>query len=92
MVEAVLLIQDDGTRREVLATLKSVSRSEFYQAQASGYRPELVFVLTDYLDYDNETWVNHDGQIYKVLRTYRAGQEIELVVTAASAEEVELYG
>lgn len=92
MNENLTLIKDDGSRRDVFAGLRSVARSEFYQAQAAGYKPELVFVLADYLDYDDESLVKHDGKLFRVLRTYRAGQELEIVVTQASAEEVALYG
>ena len=91
MVEIITLI-DDTSRREVLAVLRSVSRAEFYAAQAVDYHPELVFVLSDYLDYADETLLLHDGRLYRVLRTYRTGQALEIVVIKASAEEVALYG
>ena len=68
------------TRREVFAKLSSIGQKEFYQAQAVGLQPELKFVLADYLDYAGETLVEHDGQRYRVLRTYRTGQELELTV------------
>lgn len=92
MNEILTLIKDDGARRDVFGGLRSVTRSEFYQAQAVGYKPELVFVLADYLDYHDESLVKHEGQLFRVLRTYRAGQELEIIVTQASAEEVALYG
>lgn len=92
MNEILTLIKDNGDRRQVFAGLRSVGRTEFYQAQAVGYKPELVFVLADYLDYDFESLVKYDGKLFRVLRTYRTGQELEIVVTQASAEEVALYG
>lgn len=61
------------------AKLKSIGQSEFYQAQANGLKPELKFVLADYLDYDNQEYVIHNNFRYKVLRTYRTGNEIEIV-------------
>ena len=76
------------TRRDVFCRLASVSRSEFYQAQATKLRPELVFVLADYLDYDGEYLVIYDAVWYRVIRTYRTGQELEIVVQKASREEV----
>lgn len=66
--------------REVFAKLGSIGQKEFYQAQAIGLQPELKFILADYLDYEGETLVEHDGQRYRVLRTYRSGQELELTV------------
>jgi hypothetical protein len=65
---------------------------EFYEAQAVDFYPEVKFILADYLDYDNEQLVEHDGQRYRVLRTYRTGQELEIVVVRASAEEGGVYG
>lgn len=80
----------DETLREVFCRLESVSRTEFYQAQATNLRPELVFVLPDYLEYDDEHLCIYDDDWYRVIRTYRKGQELELVVQSASTEEVGL--
>ena len=68
------------TAREVFAKLGSIGQKEFYQAQAVGLQPELKFILADYMDYDGEALVEHAGQRYRVLRTYRTGQELELTV------------
>ena len=68
------------TTREVLAKLGSIGQKEFYQAHAVGLQPELKFVLADYLDYEGEALVEHNGRRYRVLRTYRKGQELELTV------------
>ena len=68
------------TRRDVFCRLASIGQKEFYQAHAVGLQPELKFVLSDYLDYNGESLVEHDGQKYRVLRTYRTGTELELVV------------
>lgn len=68
------------TSREAFATPMSVGMKEFYQAAATGLKPELRFVLADYLDYNNEQIVEHEGVRYRVLRTYRTGHELELTV------------
>jgi SPP1 family predicted phage head-tail adaptor len=88
----VIVLVGETTRREVFASLRSISQSEFYQAHAIDYHPELKFVIADYLDYQGESMVQHDGTLYRVLRTYRAGQALEIVVIRASAEEAEFYG
>lgn len=67
------------TRRDVFCRIASIGQKEFYQAHAVGLQPEIKFVLSDYLDYSNEALVDHEGQRYRVLRTYRTGQELELV-------------
>lgn len=81
---------DEITKREVFCSLRSVGMREFYQAHAVDIHPEAVFVLADYLDYDDETLADHNGKRYRIIRTYRTGQELELVVVRASAEEARL--
>ena len=68
------------TRRDVFCTLASIGQKEFYQAHAVGLQPELKFKLADYLDYEDEPLVEHNGQRYRVLRTYRTGQTLEITV------------
>lgn len=68
------------TRSTVFCRKASIGQKEFYQAHALGLQPELKLVLADYLDYNGEQLVEYDGQLYRVLRTYRTGQELELVV------------
>jgi SPP1 family predicted phage head-tail adaptor len=67
------------TPRDVFCRLASIGQKEFYQAHAVGLQPEMKFVLADYLDYSGEALVEHEGQRYRVLRTYRDGYELELV-------------
>lgn len=81
---------DEITKRDVFCSLCSVGMREFYQSHAADIHPEAVFVLADYLDYEGETLADYNGQRYHVLRTYRSGQELELVVVRASAEEARL--
>lgn len=66
-------------RREVFCRVASIGQKEFYQAHAVGLQPEMKFVLADYLDYNGEALVEYEGQQFRVLRTYRTGQELELV-------------
>jgi hypothetical protein len=65
---------------QVFGRLGSIGQAEFYQAHAVGLKPELKFILADYLDYEGETEVVYLGQRYRVLRTFRTGQELELVL------------
>ena len=67
------------TRREVFCRLASIGQKEFYQAHAVGLQPEIKFVLADYLDYSDESLVEYESRLYRVLRTYRTDQEIELI-------------
>ena len=61
------------------ARVKSIGQSEFYQAQAQGLKPEIKFELADYLDYDNQEEVVYNNFRYKVLRTFRNGNKLEIV-------------
>lgn len=74
----------DRSERTVFAQLKSIGQSEFYQAQAVGLKPEIKFVLPDFLEYHNEKVVKYqpfNGELeeYTVLRTYRNNNEMELI-------------
>lgn len=91
MPELITLIEGTS-RREVLCRLRSVGHAEFYEAHATEYRPELKFVLADFYDYEGESLVKYGDALYRVIRTYRIGYELELTVGRASAEEVALYG
>jgi len=73
------------SEREVFAELRSIGQSEFYQAQALGMKPELKFVLSDYLDYSGEKVLKYQEygsnkeETYRVIRTFRKGYELEIV-------------
>ena len=79
----------EETRRDVFCRLASIGQTEFYQAQATDLRPELKFILTDYLDYSGEYLCIYAGEWYRVIRTFRVGQELEIVVQKATQEEVD---
>ena len=91
MNEVITLIEGTS-RRDVFCALRSVGHTEFYEAHAVEYHPELKFVLADYLEYQGETLVKYGDDFYRVIRSYRIGQELELTVGRASAEEVALCG
>ena len=73
------------TENQIFAEMKSIGQSEFYQAQALGLKPEIKFVLPDYLEYKGEKRLKFKGykedeeQEYTVLRTFRTGNMLELV-------------
>lgn len=71
--------------REVFAELKSIGQSEFYQAQSTGLKPEIKFIIPDYLEYHNEKKIKYQAfnedaeEEYTVIRTYRNGNSLEIV-------------
>lgn len=93
MIVDILTLLDDNYRpRDVFCAVRSIGMKEFYQANATDFHPEIKFVLADYLDYNGETLAIHDGQLYRILRTYRTGTELELTAEKAPAEDGDLYG
>ena len=72
-------LKDTEIKREIFAKLRSVSQTEFYQAQAIGLQPEIKFELADYYDYQNEKTLIYEDIEYSIIRTYRTGTKMELV-------------
>ncbi len=68
---------------ERLAEIKSIGQSEFYQANASGLKPEIKFVIADYLDYDGQKIIEYEGVRYRVLRTFQTGKALEITCYTA---------
>jgi hypothetical protein len=67
----------------ILCGVKSIGRTEFYNASANGLKPEYIFVVHPY-EYSGETYVEFSEdsspkQRYKVIKTYKKDmEELEL--------------
>lgn len=68
---------------DLFAKALSVGMKESYEAKSVGLKPELVFEIADYLDYEGQEEIRFNDERYKVLRTYRKkdGNELEITVT-----------
>ena len=78
--------------RTVYAKIESISQNEFYNAATSDMKPEIKFVLADYLEYENEPIVKHkqfkrEEETYTVLRTYRKNDTLELICERKIGDE-----
>jgi SPP1 family predicted phage head-tail adaptor len=64
--------------RMVFANKKSIRQSEFYQAQATGLKPELTFEIhvTEYAD---EESLVYKEKTYNIIRTFEKGEKLELI-------------
>ena len=82
----------DDVKREVFCGFRSIGMREFYAASTTDFHPELKLTLADYLDYEGETLADYNGKRYRILRTYRKGQELELTLESAPAEDGEADG
>lgn len=76
----------------VYCQVKSVSRSDIWQAKAIGLEPEIVLVIADPIDYHGEQIVVYNEKEYEVLRTYDTGAGFEITLQRARgfAREAEL--
>lgn len=59
----------EGTPREVLAQVNSVTRSEFFEGGRNGLNPEYVFSIF-FADYNEERLLEYNGKRYGIYRTY----------------------
>lgn len=61
-----------------LCGLKSIGRTEFYNAAAAGLKPEIILVMHGY-EYNGAKQVEFEGKRYNVIRTYSTSfEEVEL--------------
>lgn len=69
--------------RRVLAHIASVRQSEFYQAQASGFKPELSLIIRSF-EYKGEKSVRYGTKSFRILRTFdKQDGSIELTCIGA---------
>lgn len=70
------------TERRVPAEWDGVKRSEFYQAAAAGFRPEIIFRIYERV-YGGERYLLHNDKKLRIIRSYPlSGERIELVCTS----------
>lgn len=70
------------SQKKVYCNVKSIGQSEFYQAQVTGLKPEIkVEIKCISLD-DTYTHFRFKEKLYKILRTYKKEDLIELTLTS----------
>ncbi|VTY17754.1 phage head closure protein [Streptococcus anginosus] len=68
-------------RLTILCRKRSVTRSEFYQANQVGLRPILVVDVHSF-EYDNQVVAEYEGKRYRILKPFPVDLEIlELTLT-----------
>lgn len=81
------------TERTVFAEVKSIGQTEFYQGMAAGLKPEIKFVLSNFLEYQGELIVEYTAfaettaHRYTVIRTYTNGESIEITCKRGVTED-----
>lgn len=67
--------------RTVMARVKSITASEFFEAGRNGFKPEFRFDMFLY-DYDGQKELEYNGVRYTVYRTFMGRSDtVELYVT-----------
>lgn len=86
--DVIFLVNAEGNERQVFCRVESVKMTEAYTAKAYGLNPTVVFVLSDFIDYEGEELCRWGETYYSIIRTYSvdkarynrvSGREIELV-------------
>lgn len=67
------IVEED--KLTILCKKRSVTRTEFYQANQAGLRPSLVVDIRSF-EYDNQKIAIFDCCRYRILKTYHVNNEI----------------
>lgn len=65
----------------IYCNVKSIGQTEFYQAATVGYKPEIK-IEAKLIDLSGATHFKYNDVIYKILRTYKKEDLVELVLSA----------
>ena len=78
-----VLDAETETRRKTYCEEKSLSMSEVYQANATGFSPSIRLLLPQDFEYRGETICEYKGERYRIIRDYRdekTGDSTELTL------------
>ena len=65
--------------RETFAKEKSVRQSEFYQAAATGFKPEIVFIVWT-TEYHGEEMLEYRDTMYNIIRTFEIDNKLTEII------------
>ena len=60
----------DWSRDLTFCELQSISYKEFYQAQSTGFKPEMNLKVSSW-DYSNEEYIRYEDEDYTIIKTYQ---------------------
>jgi len=80
-------VTETEAKTRVNARVESVKRNEFYMAKSAGFNPEVVFVISDFRDYNQQRYADWNGRRFVVTRTYRAVDETALEIVCEGVTE-----
>lgn len=71
----------EEVKTKLLCRKRSITRSEFYQANQAGIRPSLLVDIHSF-EYENQELAEFDGKKYRIIKTYPVDLEVlELTLT-----------
>ncbi len=73
------------SKKEVIGSKRSITQSEYQTSINTSVKYDLKVVIQSVL-YDESKFVNVNGSLYKIERTYLNGQFIELYLTSSNIE------
>ncbi|PZO95397.1 MAG: phage head-tail adapter protein [Streptococcus pyogenes] len=72
---------NEEVKTKLLCLKRSITRSEFYQANQAGIRPSLIVDIHSF-EYEDQELAEFDGKRYRIIKTYPVDLEIiELTLT-----------
>ena len=69
--------------KEMMAIPTNITRSEFYEANRSGYKVSRIIRINNFL-YQGERYILIDGKVYKVIKTYELSHLLELTLESTN--------
>ena len=81
------LVESESTKK-VFANKKSVGYNEFYQANAQGIKPELIFTIRE-VEYSDQPKIKYNNKYYNIIRVFTKGEDfIDLTCEGIVGTEV----
>lgn len=80
-------------KKKRFAEKLEIGQKEFYQAAATGFKPEVKFLIWKF-EYSGEMFLEYKERNYKIIKTYerKTEEKIELTATSTTNKEVMAYG
>ena len=66
----------------------SITKNEFYQSATAGFKPEIK-LKTKLVDLTDVSHVKYEERLYKILRIYKDGDDIELTLVSTVIDNKE---
>lgn len=76
---------EEEEERMVFANEFSVSTKEFYDASLAGLKPSKTWEIYSF-EYNGETKLRHEEDVYKVMHTVKKGDKLRLVVERVAGD------